>query len=94
MKIIKPHSDSGWVTVEIDDHLVEAKVYDTPSSYGINSGRVSKLAIFKGNKRDPNINWGKQLCYNYDRGLDFDRAPEGLLNKILKELDTLPTLFS
>ena len=52
MRIIKPHSDTGWITAEIEGRWVQAKVYDEPSSYGINNGRVSKLAVGKENFRD------------------------------------------
>lgn len=34
-----------------------------------------------------------QICYNYDRGLDFDKAPKGLVDKIIAQLETLPKIF-
>ena len=80
MKIIEPHSNTGWITVEIDGYEVEAKVYDNPSSFGINGGRVSKMVIRKQNK----------AIYNYDRGLDFSKVSEKLVNKIVSDLETLP----
>ncbi len=39
-----------------------AKVYDEPSKYGINGGRVSKLAI---------TTLDNELIANYDRGWDI-----------------------
>ena len=33
------------------------------------------------------------MCYNYDRGLDFDNAPKGLIDKIVNQLEQLPKLF-
>lgn len=93
MRIIEPHSDTGWITAEIEGRWVQAKVYDEPSSYGINNGRVSKLAVGKESFRDSNKPFFDQMCYNYDRGLDFDNAPKGLIDKIVNQLEQLPKLF-
>lgn len=41
-----------------------AKVYDEPSDYGIDCGKISKLCFWELGK-----NWGSCLC-NYDRGWD------------------------
>jgi len=93
MIILSPHNDTGWITAIIEDRWVCAKVYDTPSTYGINNGRVSKLAVGKTSQRNPNKDFFKQMSYNYDRGLDFDKTPPGLIDKIVKELELLPKLF-
>jgi len=90
MKIIKPHDVYGWITAEVCGRWVQAKVYDTPSTFGINGGRVSKLVISKTAKHDGRRNFFDQMTYNYDRGLDFDNLPKGLLDKIVAELETLP----
>ena len=92
MEIISPHDQYGWITAIIEDRWVQAKVYDLPSTFGINDGRVSKLAIGKTRYRDRDQNFFEQMCFNYDRGLDFDEAPEGLVDKIVAELEKLPTL--
>jgi hypothetical protein len=55
---------------------VEAKIYNKGSRFGINNGRISKMFIV-------NTETGKEI-YNYDRGLDFDDTPEGLLDHVLK----------
>ena len=55
--------------------------------YGIDEGRVSKLCIGKTDKRDPHKNFFDQMCFNYDRGMDFNKAPAGLLKKIVAELE-------
>lgn len=47
IQIIKPHSSYGWVTARVCGRWVQAKVYDTPSIYGINGGRISKLFVGK-----------------------------------------------
>lgn len=93
MKVLDPHSKTGWITAIIEDRWVQAKVYDEPSTYGINDGRVSKLAVSKTNTRDPHKPFFDQICFNYDRGLDFDNAPVGLIDKIVAQLETLPLLF-
>ncbi len=93
MKILDPHAETGWITAIVQDHWVQAKVYDIPSDYGINGGRVSKLCISKTDSRNPKKNYFNQMCYNYDRGLDFNDAPKGLVEKIVAELETLPKLF-
>ena len=60
-----------WLTVNDGDYQAVAKVYDVPSEYGIDEGRVSKLTLkHKGNE-----------ILNYDRGWDtksgnFEIAPE------------------
>lgn len=95
MKIISPHSEeTGWITAIVEGRWVQAKVYDEPSTYGINNGRVSKLAVLKSDTRVRFVNFFDQCCYNYDRGLDFDEAPPGLVDKIVAELEKLPKLFS
>lgn len=92
MQILKPHDQYGWITAIIDDRWVIAKVYNETSDYGIKNGRVSKLAISKTNTRDPSMPYFPQICYNYDRGLDFNRAPSGLVDSIVKQLEELPLL--
>lgn len=94
IQILKPHDQIGWITAIIEGHWVQAKVYDEPSTYGINDGRVSKLVIGKNDKRDPNRDFFEQMCFNYDRGLDFDNAPLGLVDKVVAELEKLPKNFS
>ena len=54
-----------WKDGIINGYLFEAKVYEEPSEYGINEGRISKLDISK---------TGECLC-RYDRGWDI--RPEG-----------------
>ncbi len=82
-----------WVeSAVINGRYVCAKVYDSPSIFGINNGRVSKLAIGKTAIRDHNKNFFDQMAYNYDRGLDFDDLPEGVLDSILEELEALPPI--
>lgn len=94
MQILKAHDDTGWITAIIEGRWVQAKVYDEPSCYGVNDGRVSKLSIGKTDSRDPTRNFFDQMDYNYDRGLDFKRRtlPIATFRKILAELEALPKL--
>lgn len=90
MEILTPHDEAGWITARIEGRWVEAKVYDEPSIFGVNEGRVSKLSIGKTATRDRNADFFDQMDYIYDRGLDFDNLPDGLLEKIVAELESLP----
>lgn len=93
MNIIEPHDETGWITAVIEGRWVQAKVYDEPSCYGINEGRVSKLVIGKTNVRNHNENFFDQMCFNYDRGLDFSNINPDLLTKIVSQLEALPKIF-
>ena len=92
MKILKAHNDRLWVTAVINNRWVQAKVYNEPSTFGINNGRISKLVVCKTDVRDPNENFFNQMDYNYDRGLDFDNLPDGLLSEIVSRLESLPKI--
>ena len=75
MEILDDIEYSGqWLTAVINGHWVQAKLYKDPSSYGVNDGRVSKLSIGKADYRINNKNFFDQMCYHYDRGLDFDKS--------------------
>ena len=54
---------TGWVSGTVDGSIkFEAKVFDTPSKFGIDDGRISKLSIRSGNEE----------FVNYDRGWDIE----------------------
>ena len=61
----------GWKDFYVDwngnSYRVQAKVFDTGSHFGIGGGRVSKLCVATRGV----------IIFNYDRGSDLDRAPEG-----------------
>lgn len=84
----------GWITAIIENRWCQAKVYDEPSIFGINNGRVSKLAVAKEGVAALGIHTGldffENVDFNYDRGLDFDNLKEGLLDKIVAQLEALP----
>ncbi len=70
-----------WETKIIDGRCCKAKIYDYPSRHGINSGRISKLTICIGDTWE-GMGKGKTI-YHFDRGLEFDDTPTGLLDKVL-----------
>ena len=94
MQVIDPHSKDLWITAIINGRWVQAKVYDEPSTYGINNGRVSKCVIGKTDTRDPSVDFFSQMDFNYDRGLDFNNLPDEILDGVISELEKLPKLYS
>lgn len=95
MQILKSHDKkTGWLTAEICGRWVQAKVFDKPSSYGINGGRVSKLSIGRINFLDGyEKDFLDRLDFHYDRGESFNNLPDGMLQKIVSKLESLPRLF-
>jgi len=91
MRILEDNRQiSGWITAIIAGRWVEAKVYDQPSMFGVNGGRVSKIAISKTDKRDKRRHFLDQIAYHYDRGLDFCKCPQRIVDKVIAELEALP----
>ncbi len=45
MEIIR--DNRPWITARIEGRMVQAKVYDEPSQFGIDGGRISKLHVSK-----------------------------------------------
>lgn len=62
--------EEGTITIYGEHkYLYSAKVFVLPSEFGINGGRISKLAICKD---DGSGEWNNNnVVYNYDRGLDL-----------------------
>ncbi len=93
--ITKPWGNSGWVTGTMMGGLLgstkrysfAAKVYGAPSAlYGINGGRVSKLAIYK---EEPT----RHCVLNYDRRWDIepvDEADKAVFRTVMDYLEALP----
>lgn len=63
-----------WKKTKINGYWVEAKVYETGSEYGIEGGRVSKLAI----RRRVISRYSDRLVLvvSYDRGWDIRPTTE------------------
>lgn len=74
---------SAWIkgTIVKDgaEYQVSAKVFNEPSQYGINHGRISKLWVKEK---------GWPVAINYDRGwVDAPPHNDDLLNTVMKELE-------
>lgn len=80
----------GWIKGKINAMGFSAKVYDEGSQFGINKGRVSKLAVWL-----DDILTGKRVwIVNYDRGWDVrpkTAADKKMLAALLEYLENLPT---
>lgn len=77
MKLKVNRIDGNWQTGMVGDYWFQAKVFDEPSEFGINDGRVSKLSVRKD---------GEEIM-NYDRGWDIKPKTDTereLLDTILK----------
>lgn len=82
IKITKDtRKDNGWIHLEfMGGYKVTAKVYDEPSGYGVNGGRVSKILIETS---------GGTVLYVYDRGEDINHIEKTILDHILAWLEDL-----
>lgn len=63
-----------WIEGTAGGYVFQAKVMDSPSSYGINGGRVIKFAAYE----EPG-QLDRRFILNYDRG--WDVRPEGAEHK-------------
>lgn len=56
-------ASSHWVKGQVAEFHFNAKLFDEPSEWGINDGRVSKLSIWED---------GEEAIVNFDRGWDIE----------------------
>ena len=75
--------EGAWITGTISkdggEYEVQAKVFDEPSEFGIDHGRISKLWVKEK---------GWPVCISYDRGWDiYPQTNEDLLNFVMKEVE-------
>lgn len=56
---------------------IGAKIYDTPSKFGIYGGRISKLSVSK---------WDKELL-NYERSWDFNCLPQWFTKLLVNAIE-------
>ena len=84
-KGLKMPQDDEWITGEVTinnkPYYIQGKVYEEPSSYGIDDGQVSKLWVHEMNGKD----LGKEIIA-YDRGWDKEPKDKKLLQEVLKLL--------
>lgn len=76
---IDKRKTTGWASGKIGGFAFEAKIYDEPSEYGINNGRISKLLL----KQD-----GKEV-FSFDRGLDHSSLPDSIVTEVTEALETI-----
>ncbi|SHK92020.1 DUF7678 domain-containing protein [Desulforamulus aeronauticus] len=69
---------SGWVHGQLKGYDFEAKVYDHPSTNGIDGGRISKLTIKRGG----------EIIAHYDRGWDVKPESKGR-REVLERIKSL-----
>lgn len=68
---VKPSQFGGtWYEGVVDGYYVHARVFDEPSKFGINDGRISALMVVP-RKGDGLLH----ALANYDRGWDGDLPP-------------------
>lgn len=89
-RIMNPPRDigNGWLEGFIGKYTFQAKVYDEPSTFGINDGRVSKLMVWDEVVRQEKSNIFTASIINYDRGWDIMPKTEEdkyILETILKK---------
>jgi hypothetical protein len=68
----------NWHKGEINGYVWEGKIYQEPSRFGIDGGRVSKLRVVKDGK----------VVAQYDRGWDIppgDEETSRVVNEVLHE---------
>jgi hypothetical protein len=71
-KFTKFDNSSNWVEGTVDKYKFQSKLFDEGSTYGIDGGRVSKLAIWDERVRMKELNFFKACIVNYDRGWDIE----------------------
>lgn len=79
----------NWCNGVVGNYVFEAKSFDTGSIFGINDGRVSKLAIWEKGK-----NWNEAVV-NYDRGWDIEPTAEVMAEyeAVMELLENAPPRF-
>lgn len=90
-KLTEFDNSTNWIKGTIGDYKFIAKHFDEGSFYGINTGRVSKLEIWKCEQYNFN-----NVLVNYDRGWDIEPETDELkevLNELLNYLEALPKRF-
>lgn len=89
----RPIAD-GWMNVRFSfggqSFRAQALVFDVPSRFGIAQGRVSKMAVWRIDvvPGTQPLRTTSVEIFNFDRGLDFDRAPAGLIDALVNHLES------
>ena len=82
--------ETGWIIAVIEGRVCEAKVYDQPSPWGIDRGRVHRLMVLRKQKTPIPRTFYESFDFYYSRELIRNELPPEVLEKILLELEALP----
>ena len=79
-------NDTNWVSGTVGDCTFEAKLFDIPSAWGIDEGRVSKLSIKSSQG---------SLMVNYSHGWDVrpDKYAKRYFKAVMGLLENAPERF-
>lgn len=66
----------NWVGGNVGKYRFQSKLFDEGSTFGIENGRVSKLAIWDEQVRQEKKNFFAGCLVNYDRGWDKEPTEE------------------
>lgn len=90
--IVKKLDQYPWWEGTIEGYHFQAAVYDEPSVYGINQGRISKLMVWDEAKRQRYRNIFRAALMNYDRGWDIKPKAEhkAMIDDLISYLENLP----
>ena len=93
---IQKQGQYPWYKGMIGGYTFEAAVYDEPSVYGINEGRISKLMVWDETKRQQYRNIFSAAIMNYDRGWDIEpqKRHKALINALIAYLENIPAYNS
>jgi len=83
---------NNWVSGTIGEWTFSSKLFDEPSTFGINDGRVSKLSIYNDKLRLEKQDFFASAIVNYDRGWDIEPKEEHLpvFNAVMELLENAP----
>ena len=89
---IEKQPNTLWYKGTIGKYSFEAKVYDDPSTFGINEGRISKLTVWDDAKYQKTHKLFAACIMNYDR--DWDVKPKAahsaMIDALIAKLERLP----
>jgi hypothetical protein len=92
IKLTQFNSYDNYIKGVIGDYSFQAKHFDVGSEYGINEGRTSKLAVWKGKEYSQS-----DVIVNYDRGWDIEPETEEqkeVCDTLVDYLEQLPQRFN
>ena len=81
-----------WREGMIEGYHFQAAVYDEPSVYGIDEGRISKLMVWDETKRQCRRGYSRTILMNYDRGWDIEPKAQhkALIDELISYLENFP----